>query len=419
MEDIIYANARVVDPVRGIDCKMDVGVKDGLFAPVESLRSPKTIDLAGKVLCPGFTDVHVHLRYPGQTHKEDIASATAAAANGGFTSVLAMPNTTPAVDSVEIIRDILERSRSMPARVWQACCITKGRLGKELADMENIDAPAFTDDGSTTQDEALMRRAMEIAARRGIPIIDHCENTSLSKPGVMHEGAVSRELGLPGQPREAEESIVRRDIRLAAETGCRVHLQHLSSAGSVAMLRDAQRSGIAVTGEATPHHLFLTDEACRKFGTNAKMAPPLREESDRLALIEALRDGTVSMVATDHAPHTAEEKAAGWQKAPFGIVGIEAAVPLCLTELYHAGILTLSQTVSLFTAGPRRLLNLPIGSMQIGEPADMTVLDIDIPYTINTASFRSRGRNCPYDGWKCFGKPVATIIGGLLNGTSI
>ncbi len=419
MEDIIYANARVVDPVRGIDCKLDVGVKDGLFAPVGSLRSPKTIDLTGKVLCPGFTDVHVHLRYPGQTHKEDIASATAAAANGGFTSVLAMPNTTPAVDSAEIISDILERSRSMPAKVWQACCITKGRLGKELADMESIDAPAFTDDGSTTQDDMLMRRAMEIAARRGIPIIDHCENTSLSKPGVMHEGAVSRELGLPGQPREAEESIVRRDIRLAAATGCRVHLQHLSSAGSVAMLRDAQRCGIAVTGEATPHHLFLTDEACRKFGTNAKMAPPLREESDRLALIEALRDGTISMVATDHAPHTAEEKAAGWLKAPFGIVGIEAAVPLCLTELYHAGLLTLSQTVSLFTAGPRRLLNLPIGSMQIGEPADMTVLDIDIPYTINTASFRSRGRNCPYDGWKCFGKPVATIIGGRLNGKAI
>ena len=414
MEDVIYINARVVDPVRGIDGKMDVGVANGLFAPPETLRSPQKIDLSGKVLCPGFIDVHVHLRYPGQTHKEDIASATAAAANGGFTSVLAMPNTTPAVDSSEIIQDILERSRKMPARVWQSCCITKGRLGTELADIEHINAPAFTDDGSTTQDESLMRRAMEIAARRRIPIIDHCENTALSKPGVMHEGAVSRELGLPGQPREAEESIVRRDIRLASETGCRVHLQHLSSAGSAALLRAARLRGIDVSGEATPHHLFLTDEACRRFGVNAKMAPPLREETDRLALIDALRDGTITIVATDHAPHTAEEKAVGWLKAPFGIVGIEAAVPLCLTELYHSDILTLSQVVSLFTAGPRRLLNLLIGSIQPGEPADMTVLDIETPNVIDVSSFRSRGRNCPYDGWRCFGKPVATIIGGRL-----
>lgn len=414
MEDIIYINARVVDPMRGLDGKMDVGVSDGLFAPPETLRSPRIVDLTGKVLCPGFTDVHVHLRYPGQTHKEDIASGTAAAANGGFTSVLAMPNTTPAVDSEEIIKDIIERSQNMPARVWQSCCITKGRLGKELADIKHIDAPAFTDDGSTTQDENLMRRAMEIAASRRIPIIDHCENTSLSKPGVMHEGAVSKSLGLPGQPREAEESIVRRDIQLASETGCRVHLQHLSSAGSVALLRAARQRGIDISGEATPHHLFLTDEACRRFGVNAKMAPPLREESDRLALIEGLRDGTITIVATDHAPHTAEEKATGWLKAPFGIVGIETAVPLCLTELYHTGIMTLPQVVSLFTAGPRHLLNLPIGSIQQGEPADMTILDIEVPHVIDVSSFRSRGRNCPYNGWKCHGKPVGTIVGGKL-----
>ena len=419
MKDVIYTNARVVDPVSGIDCNMDVGVRDGLFALPEDLNSPCKVDLKGKVLCPGFTDVHVHLREPGQTHKEDIASGTAAAANGGFTSVLAMPNTTPAVDSDEIIHDILDRSRNMPARVWQSCCITKGRLGKELADIEHITAPAFTDDGSTTQDEELMRRAMEIAASRNIPIIDHCENTSLSKPGVMHEGDVSRELGLPGQPREAEESIVRRDILLAEKTGCRVHLQHLSSEGSVSLLRDAVRRGLHVSGEATPHHLFLTDEACRSFGVNAKMAPPLREESDRRALIEGLRDGTISIVATDHAPHTAEEKAAGWLKAPFGIVGIETAVQLCLTELYHTGILTLSQVVSLFTAGPRRLLNLPIGSIKPGEPADMTILDIETPNLIDVTSFRSRGRNCPYNGWKCFGKPVGTILGGRLIGNAL
>jgi len=419
MEEVIFTNARVVDPVSGIDGKIDIGVRNGVFAPPETLRSPRKVDLTGKVLCPGFTDVHVHLRYPGQTHKEDIASATAAAANGGFTSVLAMPNTAPAVDSQAIIQDILERSRSMPARVWQSCCITKGRLGKELADIEHIEAPAFTDDGSTPQDENLMRRAMEITAKRCIPIIDHCENTSISKPGVMHEGVVSRELGLPGQPREAEESIVRRDIRLASETGCRVHLQHLSSAGSVAMLRDARRQGIDISGEATPHHLFLTDEACRIHGVNAKMAPPLREESDRLALIEGLRDGTISMIATDHAPHTAEEKAAGWLKAPFGIVGIEAVIPLCLTRLYHEGILTLLQFVSLFTCGPRALLNLPIGSMQPGEPADMTILDINIPNTIDVSSFRSRGRNCPYDGLRCYGKPVATIVGGKMYGSFI
>lgn len=407
MTEFLYINARVVDPVRGIDEVREVAVKDMLFADPGQLSAPCVIDMTGKVLCPGFTDVHVHLREPGQTHKEDIASGTAAAANGGFTSVLAMPNTTPAVDNMETVRSILDRAKGMPARVWQSICITKGRLGLELVDMEALDAPAFTDDGSTTQNEELMRAAMTIAARRGIPVIDHCENTALSKPGVMHRGRISEELGLPGQPREAEESIVERDIRLAAETGCRVHLQHLSSAGSIELLRQARKAGIPVSGEATPHHLFLTDEACRKYGTNAKMAPPLREESDRQALLEGVADGTISIIATDHAPHTAEEKAAGWTKAPFGIVGIETVVPLCLTGLYHSGLISLSHLVSLFTSGPRELLNLPIGSMAPGEPADMTVLDLETKFKIDVNEFKSRGHNCPYDGWECHGRAMA------------
>lgn len=412
MKEILYRNGRVVDPVNGIDRLGDVAIKDGVFVSAADLSNPDVVDMTGKVLCPGFVDVHVHLRDPGQTHKENLATGTAAAANGGFTSILAMPNTLPAVDSVAIYEDICRRASGSPVHVLQSACITKGRAGIEMADLRALAAagiPAFSDDGSTTQNTVVMEDAMSLAAELGVPVIDHCENTSLSKPGVMHEGKVSARLGLPGQPRAAEESIVARDIELARKTGCRVHLQHLSSAGSIAMLRQAIQEGLPVSGEATPHHLFLTDEACEKYGTNAKMAPPLREEADCLALIEALQDGTISVIATDHAPHTADEKATGWHKAPFGIVGIEAAVPLCLTGLYHKGILSLTQLVSLFTLGPRKLLNLPIGSMNIGERADITVLDLNAEFSINVNEFKSMGRNCPYDGWKCKGSAKSII----------
>ncbi len=243
--------------------------------------------------------------------------------------------------------------------------------------------------------------------------MDHCEDVSLSKPGVLHDGNVAKQLGLQGQPRSAEEVIVARDLILAKETGCHIHLQHLSSAGSIEMIRRAKHDGVKVTAEATPHHLFLTDQACLKFGTNAKMAPPLREESDRQALIEALKDGTIDMIATDHAPHTAEEKSQGWWKAPFGIVGLETAVPLCLTHLYHAGLLDLNRLVALFTTGPARLLasfcskiGQPLGSLVMRSTGGVTILDLDSEHTLDVRLFKSKSRNCPYDGMPCKGKVV-------------
>ena len=415
MPEILLLHARVIDPLNDFVGIREIGIKDGVFARPDELNSPLRLDMSGLVVCPGFTDVHVHLRDPGQTYKENLQSGANAAAAGGFTSILAMPNTVPAMDSPEGVMDLCTRAADLPVHVYQAACFTKGRLGQELApleDLASVGVPAFSDDGSTTQSEPLMEEAMRRAAALGLPIIDHCEDTSISKPGVMHRGFVSMEMGLPGQPRVAEEIVVQRDIRLSQRTGCRVHLQHLSSAGSVRMLRDARKRGIQVTGEATPHHLLLTDEACRKHGTNAKMAPPLREETDRLALLQALQDGTIGVIATDHAPHTAEEKARGWEAAPFGIVGIETAVPLCLSRLYHPGLLSLEQLVSMFTVGPRKLLNLPIGSLNIGEPADLTILDLNREHTIDVTRFRSKGQNCPYNGWECTGAVHSIFVSG-------
>ena len=414
-DELLLVGARVVDPLNADDGQRDIGIRDGVIVDPATLRDPERLNLQGKVVAPGFIDLHVHLRYPGQTHKEDIRSGTAAAAAGGFTTVLAMPNTVPTVDNPTVLADVLRKAAADGAvHVLQAGALTVGRQGEAVTDIAGLKAagaPVVTDDGSTPQLAGVMRQAMIAAAAAGIAVIDHCEDCSLARPGVMHDGAVARELGLPGQPRSAEEVIVARDIILAAETGCRLHLQHLSSAGSVAMLRLAQQHGLPVTGEACPHHLFLTDEACRTFGVNAKMAPPLREEADRQALIDGLRDGTLCAIATDHAPHSADEKAAGWTKAPFGIIGLEAAVPLCLSELYNKGVLTLPQLIALFTVGPRKVLGLPVGSLELGATADVTILDLDAKHSISVESFASRSRNCPYDGWKCRGKVVGTLVG--------
>lgn len=414
-DELLLVGARVVDPLNAYDGQRDIGIRDGVIVDPATLRDPERLHLQGKVVAPGFIDLHVHLRYPGQTHKEDIRSGTAAAAAGGFTTVLAMPNTVPTVDNPTVLADVLRKAAADGAvHVLQAGALTVGRQGEAVTDIAGLKAagaPVVTDDGSTPQLAGVMRQAMIAAAAAGIAVIDHCEDCSLARPGVMHDGAVARELGLPGQPRSAEEVIVARDIILAAETGCRLHLQHLSSAGSVAMLRLAQQHGLPVTGEACPHHLFLTDEACRTFGVNAKMAPPLREEADRQALIDGLRDGTLCAIATDHAPHSADEKAAGWTKAPFGIIGLEAAVPLCLSELYNKGVLTLPQLIALFTVGPRKVLGLPVGSLELGATADVTILDLDAKHSISVESFASRSRNCPYDGWQCRGKVVGTLVG--------
>ena len=411
---VILAGGRVVDPSRNIDKIQDIGICNGMIVPPETIPDAKREDMSGKVVAPGFIDVHVHLREPGQTYKEDIDTGTAAAAAGGFTTVVSMPNTVPAMDTAERVAEFMELvAQKANVRVLPAGAITIGRKGEVAANVEELvqaGCPVLSDDGSTPQSAGLMRSIMHVAAEIGVPIVDHCEDFSLSKPGVLHDGKVARKLGLPGQPRSAEEVIVARDLILAKETGCHLHLQHLSSKGSVELLRQAKQEGLNVTAEVTPHHLFLTDDACLGFGANAKMAPPLREEEDRQALIEALKDGTIDMIATDHAPHSAEEKAMGWDKAPFGIIGLETAVPLCLTYLYQANILNLGELVSKFTVGPAKLLasfcskvGQKLGTLEEGSTGGVTILDLNASYVIDVQSFKSKSRNCPYDGMVCRG----------------
>lgn len=411
MPSFRLTNARFAD---GSPCCL--GIKDGLLCRPEELPAvTPDYDCHGAVVAPGFMDIHVHLRDPGQTYKEDLMTATTAAAFGGFTTVLAMPNTVPAIDSDAAFQELRSRLPGAPVHVLQAGAITVGRQGLVPSDIPALAAagfPALSDDGSTPQDREVMRSIMQAAAAVGLPVIDHCECTALSRPGVMHEGTVSRELGLPGQPREAELSIVRRDIELSAETGCRIHLQHLSTAEAVELLRAARKSGLPVSGEATPHHLLLTHEAVRKFGPNAKMAPPLREESDRHALLAAVADGTLSVIATDHAPHAAEEKSRGMQDAPFGIIGLEAAVPVCLTLLYHSGLMKLTDFIDRFTAGPAAVLGLTPPKLQPGQPADLTVFEPETACRIDVSSFHSKSRNCPYDGLDCHGKITQVFVGG-------
>ena len=413
-QKVILTGGRIVDPSRSTDEIRDIGLCNGRIVSPDVIPDARREDMSGKVLAPGFIDVHVHLREPGQTHKEDIATGTAAAIAGGFTTVVAMPNTVPALDSAEHVMAFMELvARKAKVRVFPAGAITVGRQGEQMTNIRELmraGCPVLSDDGSTPQRNGLMRAIMLAAAEAGVPVVDHCEDASLSKSGVLHDGDVAKKMGLPGQPRSAEEAIVARDLILAKETGCHIHLQHLSSKGSVELIRWAKSEGVNVTAEATPHHLFLTEDACLKYGTNAKMAPPLREEGDRLALIEGLKDGTIDMIATDHAPHTAEEKALGWLKAPFGIIGLETAVPLCLTYLYHAGILNLNDLIAKFTVGPAKLLGAfcskvgqQLGSLEEGSTGGVTVLDLDAKHTIDVGVFKSKSKNCPYNGMECQG----------------
>lgn len=416
----LLKNAHIVNPVEGLDYRGCLAIHNGKFILPEQLPEEyETIDLHGWAAAPGFVDMHVHLRDPGQTQKEDVVSATNAAAAGGFTTVLAMANTVPVIDTPERYQIFLASLTGRAVvHVLQSAAITLGRNGRDLTDfsaLAKLGIPVLTDDGSTPQDDSVMRLAMQRAAKEDLLIVDHCEDNRYSKPGVMHQGAVSERMHLPGQPRVAEERIVKRDIDLCRETGCRIHLQHLSSAGSIELLRRAQKEGLPVSGEATPHHLMMTDQAVERYGVNAKMAPPLREETDRQALIQALLDGTISAIATDHAPHTAAEKAQGMLKAPFGIIGLEAAVSLMLTLLYHSGKLTLLQFVSFFTSGPAAILHRKnFGTIALGASADLTIFDPEEEWVLDVSKFQSKGRNCPYDGQQCKGRVKAVFVAGKL-----
>lgn len=416
MSKRIYKGARVIDPARNIDKVMDIGAENGVFADPATLKDAEVVDLAGYVLAPGFIDLHVHLRQPGKTDAETIHTGTLAAAAGGFTSIVAMPNTSPCADNPGTIHYIRTYAQAEGVvKVLPCGAITKGLEGQEMAGIGGLKAAgvvALSDDGKCVQNHELMRHVIEYSRTFKLPILDHCEDTVLASGGVMHEGHWSVFLGMKGMAAAAEELIVARDAILARTAGWKVHIQHVSTKGSLSIIRTAQKEGVQITAEATPHHISLTDVEIKKFDTNYKMNPPLRSEEDRLAVIEGLRDGTITVIATDHAPHTNTAKTVEFDYAPFGIIGLETAVQICLTELYHKQYLDLPALISKFTKGPADVLGMPIGTLENGRPADITILDPEKEGVVDADKFYSKSRNTPFNGYRYKGLAVGTIVDG-------
>jgi len=417
---LLLKNGRVIDPASGLDAKRDVLIDNGKIRRIAASLDDdglKTIDCKGLVVCPGFIDMHVHFREPGQEWKETVGSGCAAAAAGGFTGVACMPNTIPVNDSRAVTELIQAAAAAHPVHVWPIGCVTTGQAGKELAEMGDMHAAgvvAFSDDGKPVSSSLIMRKALEYSKIFGVPIIDHCEDGVLVDHGVIHEGEISTRLGLKGWPGVAEDLMVQRDILLAEYTGGTVHIAHTSTARAVEFVRAAKRKKIKVTCEVTPHHLVMTDEAVSGYDTNAKMNPPLRSAADMKGLRKALADGTIDAIATDHAPHRCDEKCVEFGLAPFGIIGLETAVPVCLDRLVRTGVIDLPRFVELLTTGPAGVLGLDRGRLTEGGPADITVLDLERTVTIQAEEFESRSANTPFDGWKLTGTNVMTIVGGRI-----
>ena len=423
---LLLKGARVIDPASGVDGTRDILIEDGRIARIDHDIPPgeagntTVVELGpALVVCPGFIDMHVHLREPGYEHKETVASGAAAAVAGGFTAVACMPNTNPVNDSASVTRFILKQAAEAGlARVYPIGAVSKGSDGKELAemaDMRDAGCVAYSDDGRPVATALLMRRALEYAGMLGLPVIDHCEDKTLVGEGVAHEGFNASQLGLRGIPSAAEDVMVERDVVLAAMTGGHAHIAHLSTAGALRSVASAKARGVRVTCEVAPHHFTLSDDrllAPLAYDTNLKMNPPLRHAADRDALVEGLRDGTVDVIATDHAPHHADDKKVEFDRASFGIVGLETAVSLSLDRLVHAGVIGLARMVELLSTNPARILSLPGGRIQEGQAADLTILAPDLRVTVSAAGFRSKSRNTPYDGWPLRGGVAATIVGG-------
>ncbi|TYP52478.1 dihydroorotase [Thermosediminibacter litoriperuensis] len=417
----LLKGARVLDPARGLDGVMDVLIEGGKISAVDkevTAGDAEVVDLTGLVLVPGLVDMHVHFRDPGFQYKEDIESGSRSAAAGGFTTVACMPNTNPPVDNAALVSYVISKAERVGlVRVLPVGCVSKGRQGREMAeigDMAAAGAVAFSDDGKPVADSSLMRRALLYASMFDRVVIDHCEEPALSEGGVMNEGYISTVLGLPGTPRSAEETAVARDIILAGETGARVHIAHVSTRGSVELIRRAKAEGVRVSCEVTPHHLVLTEEVVMGYDTCAKVNPPLRTEEDVEALIEGLKDGTIDAIATDHAPHSEDEKDLEFDRAAFGISGLETALGLVLTCLVTPGKLSLSEAVRKMTREPAGILGVEAGTLKPGSSADITVIDPDREWTVNKYDFLSKGKNTPFHGWKLKGKAVMTFTGGKM-----
>ena len=422
MRPLLLQGGRVIDPSRDFDRTTDVLVQDGKIAALDAaLGSPDGVDVRdvrGKVVAPGLVDVHVHLREPGNEDVETIASGTRAAVAGGFTAVCAMPNTDPVTDNQAAVGFIVRQAaRAGLARVFPIGAISVGQRGEHLSEfgeMVAAGAVAVSDDGKPVVSSHLMRTALEYARTFGVPVADHCEEPALATGGVMHEGLVSTRLGLKGIPAAAEEIMVGRDILLAELTGGHVHLCHMSTRGSVELIRRAKEQGLRVTAEVTPHHLTLTDHACEGYDTHAKMNPPLREAADVAALRAALQQGVIDCIASDHAPHAYDAKEAAFDDAPFGIVGLETAFALAYTELVLGGVLTLPELIARMSTAAAAAFRLPGGSLAPGAPADLVVLDVTARWTVDPAHFHSKSRNTPFAGRTLTGRPVLTLVGGAL-----
>jgi dihydroorotase len=435
-------NARVFDPAQSLDRIADVLVDQTAGTILDigpNLKGDVALDLSGKLLCPGFLDIHVHFREPGNIAKETISTGSEAAVHGGFSTVVVMPNTDPGLDSPPALAyQYLQAQNAGFARVFPMGTITAGRKGTELAELGLMTQPsagrdglpgknnpvrygavAFTDDGAAVPSSQVMRLAFEYARKLDRPIVEHCEDHDLSNGAIMHEGKVSAALGINGYPSAAEEIVVARDIRLAKLADSRFHVSHISAKGSVALVREAKAKGVKVTAEVSPHHLLLTDEGCRNFDSNYKMNPPLREQSDIEACLAGLLDGTIDCLASDHAPHTSEEKAREFVDCPNGIIGLESNIGVLLTKLVHTGKLPLARFVEAWTSSAARCLSLQHfgidGTLRIGGPADITVLDLDKEWTLDAGRFKSKARNCPFHGWKLKGAPLYTLVGGAVH----
>jgi dihydroorotase len=424
---LLIRGARILDPAGGLDEVGDlllqdgkvaaVGTVDPLGAPDQPPAQTQELDGKGLVVTPGLVDLHVHFREPGEEYKEDIYTGASAAVAGGFTTVCCMPNTSPPNDCRAVTDLIIARGAAADlARVRPVAAISLGLAGEgltEMAELKEAGAVAVSDDGHPIENARFMRRALEYASTFGLVVVNHCEDLSLSGGGAMHEGEASTWTGLKAQPAAAEEVMVARDLVLCRQTGARYHAAHLSTAGSVELVRRAKEEGLPVTAEVTVHHLLLTDEACLGFDTHTKCNPPLRTEADRQACIAGVADGTLDAIVTDHAPHTDNDKAVEFEDAPFGVIGLETALP-ALLRLVDQGALELSTVIERLTAGPAACFGLNAGRLAPGAPADVTLIDPDLRYTIRPEHFLSRSANTPFAGWEVRGRAVATIVGGRL-----
>ncbi len=421
MGSLLIEGGHIVDPSQSIDKKADLLILDGIIESVGdqigTIEGIPKVDAKGKIVAPGLIDVHVHLREPGGEHKETIETGLTAAVSGGFTAVCAMPNTDPVIDDPAGIRFVIAQAeRIAKARVYPLGAISKRQKGEKLAaigEMVEAGAVGITDDGNPVMNGELMRRAMEYAKSLDIPVADHPEDLNFSELGTMNEGLVSTKLGLPGKPNIAEDIHIIRDILLAELTGSRIHLQHVSTAFGVEMIRQAKMRGVQVTAEATPHHLILTEKEVQGYNTNAKMNPPLRTDRDREAVIEGFSDGTLCVYATDHAPHHYDEKERAFADAPNGIVGLETSLGIGLTWMVDKGVVNLPSLIDRMSCSPAKAFKLPGGSLKKGVPGDVTVIDPNVSWTVDPSRFESKSQNTPFHGLELKGRASRTIVGGV------